>query len=33
MDPHAMNTGMPGVYMVLGFIVISLICFVRGFWK
>lgn len=32
-DPHAMNTGMPFVYMVFGFIAISVICFAIGFRK
>jgi hypothetical protein len=33
MDPHAMNTGMPGVYLVFAFIGFSVIAFVRGFMR
>jgi hypothetical protein len=33
MDPHTMNTGMPGVCMILGFIVISAAIMIRGFMR
>lgn len=33
MDPTAMNTGMPGVYMVLGFTALGFLCILRGLLK
>jgi hypothetical protein len=33
MDPHAMNTGMAGVYLVFAFIGFSVIAFIRGFMR